>query len=57
MPFLSCGVSLFVWVIINGDVVVVMKMGAYIHGVLYFYGCLLSDNDIIWISFHITKVG
>ena len=24
------------------DVVVVIKMGAYIHGVLIFYGCLLS---------------
>ena len=25
------------------DVVVVTKMGAYIHGVLIFYGCLLSQ--------------
>ena len=24
------------------DVVVVIKMGAYVHGVLIFYGCLLS---------------
>ena len=30
----SCGVPIFVWVLINSDVVVVIKMGAYIHGVL-----------------------
>ena len=24
------------------DVIAVVKMGAYIHGVLIFYGCLLS---------------
>ena len=38
----SCGVLIFIWVLINTYVVVVIKMGAYIHGVLIFYGCLLS---------------
>ena len=31
------------------DVVAVIKMGAYFHGILIFYGCLLSrfyDNHI-----------
>ena len=32
----------FVWVLINADVVVAIKMGAYIHGVLVLCGCLLS---------------
>ena len=35
-------VPIFVWVLINGDVVVVIRMGAYIHGVLILCGCLLS---------------
>ena len=34
----SFRVPIFVWVLIN---VVLIKMGAYIHGVLIFYGCLL----------------
>ena len=33
----SCGLLILVWVLVNGDVVVVIKMGAYIHGVLFFY--------------------
>ena len=36
-----CGVPIFVWVLIN-TVVVIFKMGTYIHRVLIFYGCLLS---------------
>ena len=35
-------VPIFVYVAYKHDVVVVIKMGAYIHGVLIFYGCLLS---------------
>ena len=42
MGAFSCGVPIFVWVLINADVVVVIKMGAYIHGVLILCGCLLS---------------
>ena len=34
----TCGLLILVWVLVNGDVVVVIKMGAYIHGVLFFYG-------------------
>ena len=34
-----CGVSVFVWVLINVDVVVVIKIGAYLHGA---HMCLLS---------------
>ena len=29
------------------DVVVVMKKGAYVHGVLIFYGCLLSHFTVV----------
>ena len=36
-------VFIFVWVLINTDVVVVIKVGAYIHGVLILCGCLLSQ--------------
>ena len=36
-----CGVPIFVWVLMN-TVVVIFKMGTYIHRVLIFYGCLLS---------------
>ena len=32
---------IFVWVLINEDVVVVIKMGANIHGVLILCGCLI----------------
>ena len=39
------------------NVVVVIKIGAYIHGVLIFYGLVIADNRImtfepsVWISF------
>ena len=36
-------VLVFVWVLINADVVVIIKMGAYIHGVLILCGFLLSQ--------------
>ena len=32
------------------DVVIVIKMGAYVHGVLIFYGCLLSRFYGIFIA-------
>ena len=35
-------VPIFVWVLINTMWVVVIKMGAYIHGVHILCGCLLS---------------
>ena len=38
-----CWVLIFVQVLINGDVVIVIKIGANIHGVLVFCGCLLSQ--------------
>ena len=41
LPFAQNG-YLFIWVLRNGNVVVVIKMGAYIHGVLILCGCLLS---------------
>ena len=30
------------------DVVVVIKVGGYIHGVFIFYGCLLSDFTVAY---------
>ena len=54
LPFagvFSCGVPVLVWVLINGDVVVVIKMGAYIHGLC---GCLLSS--FCSMSFHIIFI-
>ena len=43
MGAFSCGVPIFVWVLINADVVVVIKMGAYIHGVLICVGAYYPD--------------
>ena len=34
---------IFVWVLINGDVVVVIKMSAYIHGCLFCVGAYYPD--------------
>ena len=33
----SCGVTIFVWVLLNSDVLVVIEMGAYIHGVYFLW--------------------
>ena len=49
MPFCP-GVPIFVWVLINSDVVVVIKIGAYIHGVLTFNGCLLSRFIVMFFT-------
>ena len=44
-----CWVPIFVWVLINKlNVVVVIKNSAYIHGVLIFYRCLLSQFMVQW---------
>ena len=42
MGAFSCGVPIFCMGAYKHDVVVVIKMGAYIHGVLILCGCLLS---------------
>ena len=54
IPF-ACNGCLFMWGAYfcmgayKRDVVVVIKMGAYIHGVLILCGCLLSRFYGIWI--------
>ena len=39
-------VLIFVWVLINADVVVVIKMGANIHGVLICVGAYYPDFTV-----------
>ena len=42
MGTVSCGVPIFVWGAYKQDVVIVIKIGAYIHGVFILHGYLLS---------------
>ena len=47
----SCRVPILIWVLTIGEVVVVIELGAYIHGVLTFNGCLLSRFYGIYIGY------
>ena len=42
----SCGVAIFVWVLLNSDVLVVIEMGAYIHGVFFSMGAFSPDFTV-----------